>query len=136
MAHYAPNGTVLGDLAKEEERPENPEDNAKEKEDNTGCDHGSGCGGRHGSSGTHRCSGTGTYDPDAPGPVNILDQLVAALCNAALDADPRCHHKQNLDARYLGRRNPHEIEDSDSDEEDNKPRVKIPPPIFKGLPGE
>ena len=46
----------------------------------------------------------------------------------SLQAEIRC--------RFLGRRNSQEIKDPGSDEEDNKPQVKIPPPTFKGLPGE
>ena len=51
------------------------------------------------------------YGPDPPGPPNILNQLVAAVCEAGLEGDPRCHRRCRLDARYPGRRNPHGIED-------------------------
>ena len=51
--------------------------------------------------------------------------MVAALCNAGLNTNPKCWKHYGLDP------------DSDSDSDgETRPRVKIPPPIFKGLPGE
>ena len=122
MAKYTPDGTLLEVLGKGEEgeEQEDPKDPAQGEEDGASSGHSSGCSGRHGSSGACRCGGIGTYDPGAPGPHNILDQLVTALHDAGLDANPKCHCRQNLDAQHLGRRNPHGIEDSYSEEgEDN-----------------
>ena len=104
MAKYAPDGTLLEVLGKdeEEERLKNPEDHDR---------NGSGHGGRHGLSSTHGCSGIGTYEPDAPSPLNILDQLVAALHDAGLDAYLRHCCRQRSGTRHLSGRNPHEIED-------------------------
>ena len=49
---------------------------------------------------------------------------------------PDAHEGKDEKQDTPGRRNPG-IEDSDSDDKENDaPRVKIPPPIFKGLPGE
>ena len=84
---------LLEILGEGEERPENPEDHDHGKEDDTSHDHESGCSGGHGLGGTHRCSSIGTYGPDAPSPFNIIDQLVAALHNAGLDANPQHHRK-------------------------------------------
>ena len=51
--------------------------------------------------------------------------MVAALHNAGLNTNPKCQKHHGLDP------------DSDSDSDgETRPRVKIPPPIFKGLPGE
>ena len=51
--------------------------------------------------------------------------MVAALHDAGLNTNPKCQKHHGL--------NP----DSDSDSEDgSRPRVRIPPSIFKGLPGE
>ena len=71
--------------------------------------------------------------------MDLLGNLVDALCDASLQANPgprqryqqalhRCAHGGILPDPNL---NP----DADSDDDDT-PRVKIPPPIFKGLPGE
>ena len=50
---------------------------------------------------------------------------MAALCDAGLSTNPKHLHQHELDP------------DSDSDiDEGVTPKVKIPPPIFKGLPGE
>ena len=65
------------------------------------------------------------YNPDFLGPPNPIDQLVAALHNAGLNTNPKCQKHHGLDP------------DSNSDSDgETRPRVKIPPPIFKGLPGE
>ena len=74
-----------------------------------------------GAGGSHLCGG---YVPDPPEPPNPIDQLVAALHDAGLSTNPRCQ-------RHHGR-NP----DPESDDDGRRPRVKIPPPIFKALPGE
>ena len=67
----------------------------------------------------------GGYDPDFLGPPNPIDELVAALCDAGLNTNPKCWKCHGLDP------------DSDSDSDDgSRPRVRIPPPIFKGLTGE
>ena len=71
------------------------------------------------------CICVGAYDPDFLGPSNPIDQLVAALCNAGLNTNPKYQRCHALDP------------DSDSDSAgETRPRVKIPPPILKGLPGE
>ena len=82
------------------------------------------------------CGGLRDYDPDPPGPPNILNQLVATLCDASLQANPQCLHRHRPDARYPGHRNPQGIGNNELDEQDDGPHIKIPPPIFKGLPGE
>ena len=52
--------------------------------------------------------------PRSPGPI---DELIAALCEATLGPlHPGCHGLDPLP--------------------DNRPRVKIQPPVFKGIPGE
>ena len=56
---------------------------------------------------------------------NPIDQLVAALCDAGLSTDPGCRRGHGLDPRPSG------IPD-----EEFRPKVKIPPPVFIGLPGE
>ena len=38
--------------------------------------------------GTHGHGSLREYAPDPPGPPNILNQLVAALCDASLQANP------------------------------------------------
>ena len=51
--------------------------------------------------------------------------MVAALHDAGLNTNPKCRKRHRLDP------------DSDSDSDDgSRPKVRIPPPIFKGLPGE
>ena len=60
---------------------------------------------------------------------------MVALCDASLEGNPQLPQRCRQDTRYLDRRHPG-IEYSNSDEEDDTPHVKIPPPIFKGLPGE
>ena len=55
--------------------------------------------------------------PHSPGPI---DELIAALCEATLGpACPRCHGLDPL-----------------PDDDRRRPKVKIQPPVFKGLPGE
>ena len=55
--------------------------------------------------------------PHSPGPI---DELIAALRKATLGpACPRCHGLNPL-----------------PDEDRRRPKVKIQPPVFKGLPGE
>ena len=51
--------------------------------------------------------------------------MVAALHDDGLNTNPKWQKHHGLDP----------VSDSDSDDE-SRPRVRIPPPIFKGLPGE
>ena len=50
--------------------------------------------------------------------------MVATLHDAGLSTNPRHQRHHRLDP------------DPDSDDDGRRPRVKIPPPIFKSLPGE
>ena len=54
--------------------------------------------------------------PWSPGPI---DELIAALCEATLG--PACPRHHGLDPLP---------------DDDRRPKVKIQPPVFKGLPGE
>ena len=45
-------------------------------------------GGRGTPGSTHGRSGTREYDLEPPGPANIVDQLVAALCDTSLEGNP------------------------------------------------
>ena len=150
MAQYTPDGMLLKVLDEGEggEEQQNP-NGAPQRGDHGGAGNGQGsaCGGPpfhvrvHGAmggpDGACRCSTVREYDLDPPGPPNILNQLVAALHDTGLEGNPHDHQRHRPDARYPDRRNPHEIEDDDSDEEeDDAPQVKISPPIFKGLPRE
>ena len=47
-----------------------------------------GCGGMGGPGSACRCGGIREYDPDPPRPPNILNQLVATLHDASLQANP------------------------------------------------
>ena len=63
--------------------------------------------------------------------------FVAALHDAGLEANSWCLCRHRPDVRYPGQRIPPGIGDDDSnEEEDDRLHIKIPPPIFKGLPGE
>ena len=71
--------------------------------------------------------------------MDLLGNLVDALHDAGLQANPGHRHRFQ---QALRRRTQADIlpdpnfnPDLDSDDDDT-PRVKIPPPIFKGLPGE
>ena len=66
----------------------------------------------------------GDYNPNFLRPPNPIDQLVAALHDAGLNTNPKCRKHHGCDP------------DSDSDDDEREPIVKIPPPIFKGLPGK
>ena len=71
--------------------------------------------------------------------MDLLGNLVDALCDAGLQANPghRQRYQQAL-CRHAHRGilpDPNLNPDAGSDDDDT-PRVKIPPPIFKGLPGE
>ena len=67
--------------------------------------------------GARLCKECPPHSPASPGPI---DELIAALCKASLNpACPRCHGL-----------------DPFPDEDRRKPKVKIPSPVFKGLPGE
>ena len=74
---------------------------------------------------------------DPHGCTSSIDQLVAALHEAFMEGSPQHSSKKKRKARPFGRIGTDDDVDTDSeDEEDVKPQVKIPPPIFKGLPGE
>ena len=70
------------------------EDGHGGKRNGQGSEHGGsphyvrGCGGMDGPGGAHGCSGIREYDPDPPRPPNVLNQLVAALYDAGLQANP------------------------------------------------
>ena len=54
-----------------------------------------------------------------------------------MEGGPQCSSKKKRKIRSFGRIGADDNVDTDSeDEEEVKPQVKIPPPIFKGLPGE
>ena len=78
-------------------------------------------------------------DPLPPNPMDLLGNLVDALCDTGLQANPghRCRFQQVLQRHAQGGilPDPNLNSDLDSDDDDT-PQVKIPPPIFKGLPGE
>ena len=71
--------------------------------------------------------------------MDLLGNLVDALHDAGLQANPghRCWFQQVLQRCAQGGilPDPNLNPDLDSDDDDT-PQVKIPPPIFKGLPGE
>ena len=151
MAQYAPDGTLLEvlDEGEEGEEQQNPESALQGEEEDcggAGNGQGNGCSGppyhMRGHSGQGVPGGARQhgsirgYDLEPPIQPNILDQLVAAQCDAGLQANPTHQRRCRPDLRYPGRRNPHGIEDNNSDEEEDGPRVKIPPLIFKGLPRE
>ena len=56
------------------------------------------------------------HPPESPSPI---DQLVAALCDAGFNTNPRHQRHHRLDP------------DPDSDGDGRKPKVKIPPPFLK-----
>ena len=86
--------------------------------------------------GGHGCH---PLDPLPPDPMDLLGNLVDALCDASLQANPghRWRYQQALQRHAQGGilPDPNLNPDADSDDDDT-PQVKIPPPIFKGLPGE
>ena len=84
--------------------------------------------------GAHRCH---PLDPLPPDPMNLLGNLVDALQDAGLQANPghRWRYQQALCRCAYGGVLPDPDLNPDSDDDDT-PRVNIPPPIFKGLPGE
>ena len=71
--------------------------------------------------------------------MDLLGNLVDVLHDAILQANPghRQRYQQALCRHAQGGilPDPNLNPDADSDDDDT-PRVKIPPPIFKGLPGE
>ena len=69
--------------------------------------------------------------------MNLLGNLVDVLQDAGLQANPghRWWYQQALHRHAHGGIMPDPDLNPDSDDDDT-PRVKIPPPIFKGLPGE
>ena len=99
MAH-TPDGTLLDILNEGKwEEEQNPEGALQGEEDGcggTGKGHGRppynmrGCGGRGGLGVARGCSSTREYEPDPPRPSNVLEQLVAALCDADLEGNPQC----------------------------------------------
>ena len=84
--------------------------------------------------GAHGCHPLDLLPPD---PMDLLGNLVDALCDASLQANPGCRHRFQQALRRLAQGgilpDPNFNPDSDNDD---TPWVKIPPPIFKGLPGE
>ena len=70
--------------------------------------------------------------------MDLLGNLVDALHDASLQANPghRCRFQQALRRHAPGGILPDPDLNPDSDDDDDTPQVKIPPPIFKGLPGE
>ena len=78
--------------------------------------------GKHGDPNPNPAGGAGAHPHrecplHAPGPI---DELIATLCKATLGSvHPRCHGLDPL-----------------PDEDRRRPKVKIQPPVFKGLPGE
>ena len=69
--------------------------------------------------------------------MDLLGNLVDALHDAGLQANPghRQRYQQALHRHAHGGIMPDPDPDL-TDSDDDTPRVKIPPPIFKGLPGE
>ena len=71
--------------------------------------------------------------------MDLLGNLVEALCDAGLQANPGHRHRFQQAVRRCTQGgilpDPNLNPDLDSDDDDG-PQVKIPPPIFKGLPGE
>ena len=102
MAQYTPNNTLLEVLDEGEggEEWQNPDGTPQREGDHGGVGNsqGNGYGGPpfhvrgHGAMGgpgdAHGCGGVREYDLDPPRPPNILDQLVAALCDASLEGNP------------------------------------------------
>ena len=70
-----------------------------------------------GGAGAHLHKECPPHPPASPGPI---DELIAALCEATLNPVHPRHHGL----------------DPFPDEDRRRPKVKIPPPVFKGLPGE
>ena len=132
MAQYAPDGMLLEvlDKCKGEAKQQNPDGTLQREGDHGGAGNSQGDGhGRppfhvkgHGTmggpGGAHRHGSIREYDLDPPRPPNILDQLVATLCDASLEGTPQFHQWHRPDTRYPGRRNPHRIEEDNSDEEE------------------
>ena len=121
-----PNGSVVDEVNSGEDDPVPPrgmgrDDRGERRTSPTPTGH-HGDGNPSGGAGGARPHGG--YVPDPPGPPNPIDQLVAALHDAGLSTNPRCQRCHGLDP------------DPDSDDDGRRPKVKIPPPIFKGLPGE
>ena len=72
-------------------------------------------------------------DPPEPNPMLVLGSLVDTLRMAGLRANPR-HVREFRQGRGQIGMGPDDLPDDLSDDE--QPRVKIHPPIFKGTPGE
>ena len=83
--------------------------------------------------------GHNPLDPLPPNHLDLLGNLVDMLHDAGLQANPGCRQRfqQALHRHTQGGilPDPNLNPDADSDD-DYTPWVKIPPPIFKGLPGE
>ena len=108
-----PNGSVVDEVNLGEEDPVIPPKGAGKASRP--------CGDGNPSSGVGACP-CKECTPCPPESPNPIDQLVAALCDAGFNTNPRHRRCHGLDA------------DPASDED--KPKVKIPPPVFKGVPGE
>ena len=143
---YTPDARVTDILNKGEQGEENKNPEGNPKGEKCRGATGDGCSGPPYHMGSHGrrvqpgstciCSGMREYDPETPGPpANILDQLVAALCDAGLEGNPQHSQKWRWDAGYLGRRPPGTNDSNLDDDGVETPQVKIPPPIFKGIPG-
>ena len=75
-------------------------------------------------------------DPLPPDPMDLLGNLVDAVHDASLQANPghRCRFQQALHRCAQGGILPDPNLNPDADpDDDDTPLVKIPPPIFKGL---
>ena len=86
--------------------------------------------------GYHGCH---PLDPLPLDPMDLLENLVDALHDASLQTNPghRCRFQQALQRCAQGGILPDPNLNPNLDlDDDGTPRVKIPPPIFKGLPGE
>ena len=103
MAQYTPDSTLLEvlDEGNEGDNMENLEGTLQGGEDDhggAGNGQGSGCGrpphhvrghgGMGGPGSAHGCGSIREYDPDPPRSPNVLNQLVAALHDASLQANP------------------------------------------------
>ena len=86
-----PNGSVVDEINSGEDGPPPPKELGKDRgEWKTSLTHKGHHGDRDQSSGAGGMCSCGGYDPDFLGPPNPIDQLVAALCNAALNTNPKC----------------------------------------------
>ena len=77
------------------------------------------------SGGMRRCDGTEQYDPDPQGCSSSIDPLVAVLCEAFMEGSPQCSSKKKQKTRPFGRIGTDDDVDTDSEDEEVKPRVKF-----------